>query len=327
MDPTQISEEELPFKRLLSVLDHKRPVFVQAHDYPDHDAVACAFSLMELLTLQGFDVQMCYSGLLQSNSLERAVADLAIPLEKARELGMGDDAQIILVDGFVGSKNVSDVPGEIIGVIDHHQAPSQPDVAFFDIRPHYGSCSTMLYEYFHQMGVEPRKDVATALLMGIMMDTAFMTRGVTEHDLAAFSSLYFKGDWQHATRILRNSLSVKDLVVFREAINLCTTVHSFAFIPLPTQCSPEVMALVADFFLGLLELDFVVVLMPDRNEYRISVRSENEQWPADVIIRQAMQGMGYGGGHVHMGGGVIPHELFPGEQRIRARFVQALGLE
>ena len=46
--------------------------------------------------------------------------------------------------------------------------------------------------------------MATALLMGIMMDTAYMTRGVAAVDLAAFSGLFFMGDWESAAYILRN---------------------------------------------------------------------------------------------------------------------------
>jgi nanoRNase/pAp phosphatase (c-di-AMP/oligoRNAs hydrolase) len=87
------------------------------------------------------------------------------------------------------------------------------------------------------------------------------------------------------------------------------------------------MALVADFFLGLREIHFAVVLEPDRDVYRLSVRSEDNARPADVVIRRALDGIGSGGGHVHMGGGSIPRDLFPGEQGLRNRFLRAMGRE
>jgi hypothetical protein len=44
-----------------------------------------------------------------------------------------------------------------------------------------------------------------------------------------------------------------------------------------------------------------------------------------MLIRKAIHGIGSGGGHMHMGGGSIPGELFPGEQAVRQRFIQAMG--
>ena len=36
-----------------------------------------------------------------------------------------------------------------------------------------------------------------------------------------------------------------------------------------------------------------------------SLRSEAAQWPADDIARQILHGIGFGGGHAEMAGGVI----------------------
>ena len=156
-----------------------------------------------------------------------------------------------------------------------------------------------------------------------MMDTGFMTRGVSEPDLDAFTELFFKGDWRMGSRLLKNSLSLRDLGLFREAINACVVAGDFCFVPVTKECTQEVMALVADFFLGLREISFVVVVEPDREEYRLSVRSEDSDRPADVIIRTALDGIGAGGGHIHMGGGSIPRDLYPGEEGLRKRFVEA----
>jgi nanoRNase/pAp phosphatase (c-di-AMP/oligoRNAs hydrolase) len=151
-----------------------------------------------------------------------------------------------------------------------------------------------------------------------------MTRGVHKIDLEAFSELFFRGDWETASRLLKNSLSLNDLSVFREAINECVVAGDFCYVPLDKEISPEVMALVADFFLGLREIHFVVVVVGDRDEYRVSVRSEDARRPTDVVIRRALDSIGSGGGHVHMGGGSIPRDLYPGEEGLRKRFISAL---
>ena len=142
-------------------------------------------------------------------------------------------------------------------------------------------------------------------------------------DLEAFSDLFFRGDWQLGSRLLKNSLSLRDLGLFREAINACVVAGDFCYVPVTKECTQEVMALVADFFLGLQEIHFVVVVAPAREEFRLSVRSEDSSRPADVIIRRALNGIGSGGGHLHMGGGSVPLDLYPGEEGLRKLFVEA----
>jgi nanoRNase/pAp phosphatase (c-di-AMP/oligoRNAs hydrolase) len=312
-------------QELISVLDRDRPIVIQAHDFPDHDAVASAFALSKLLESNGLDSILCYGGQLQSASLDEAIRNLEIPISATADLDVDGTAQVIVVDGFVGNKNIRSLPGEIVGVIDHHSPPTEPDCKYWDIREHYGSCCTILYEYYKISSTALSRRVATALLMGLMMDTAFMTRGVTPIDLEAFSTLFFEGDWETGSRLLKNSLSLNDLSTFREAINSCVVADDFCFVPVQKECTAEVMALVADFFLNLREIHFVAVVEPERDEYRLSVRSEDASRPSDVVIRRALDGIGAGGGHVHMGGGSIPRDLFPGEEGLRKRFLEALG--
>ncbi|MFP4643524.1 MAG: DHH family phosphoesterase [Spirochaetales bacterium] len=312
---------------LCSHLDANRRVVIQAHDFPDHDAVASGFGLAFLLEKRGFEPVLCYGGSIQSDSLSEAIKLMGIPIGSCKHAGLDDSVQLILVDGFMGNRNMTGLPGTVVGVIDHHTPPEEPDCPYHDVRPDYGSCSTVIFEYFQAADAPLKKNIATMLLMGLMMDTAFMTRGVAPVDLEAFSTLFFQGDWETGSRLLKNSLSLSDLGLFREAINSCEVADDFAFVPLQQECSAEAMALVADFFLGLREIQFVVVVEPDRDEYRLSVRSEDDIRPSDVIIRRALNGIGAGGGHVHMGGGSIPRELFPGEQGLRKRFLLALGKE
>ncbi|MFP4113084.1 MAG: DHH family phosphoesterase [Spirochaetota bacterium] len=311
------------YSDLLGGLDRERSVVIQAHDFPDHDAVGAAFALAHLLRRDGIEAQLSYGGTVQSASLNEEIETLKIPIQAASDVGIADDAQVIIVDGFVGNSNISGLPGEIYGVIDHHSPPIEPATRFHDIREDFGACCTIVYGYFKETGVEPSGNVATALLIGLMMDTGFMTRGVSEPDLEAFAELFFKGDWRMGSRLLKNSLSLRDLGLFREAINACVVAGDFCYVPVTKECTQEVMALVADFFLGLRELSFVVVVEPDREEYRLSVRSEDTARPADVIIRKALDGIGAGGGHIHMGGGSIPRDLFPGEEGLRKRFIEA----
>jgi nanoRNase/pAp phosphatase (c-di-AMP/oligoRNAs hydrolase) len=310
---------------LIIHLDPERPVMVQAHDFPDHDAVATGYSLAELLRAKDFDVTLCYGGSIHSESLRDAIAALDITISSVSEVDWhGQIPQLVVVDGFTGNGNIRGVEADLVGVIDHHVPPRAAECPFADIRSDYGACSTILFEYYREEGLEPTGVVATALLLGVMMDTAFMTRAVSPVDLQAFTSLFRNGDWETAARLLRNSLSLSDLAAFRQAIEACLVARDFAYIALPGEFTPEVMALIADFFLGLREIHFVVVVSGDRDEYRISVRSEDHQRPCDVVIQHALAGIGAGGGHMHMGGGSIPRGLYPGDEGLRKRFLDTI---
>ena len=312
------------FPQLVEALDPTLPVVVQAHDFPDHDAVSTAYGLSVLLQRSGFTVQLGYGGILQSDSLKDAIRELKIPISQVGELDLTDETQLIVVDGFVGNTNITGVPGRLVGVIDHHVMRSTVKIPFTDIREDYGSCATIIYDYYRCAGVPLSREVATSLLIGVMMDTAFMTRGVCEADLEAFGVLFRRGDWQSAARLLRNSLSLGDLAAFRQAIDACVIARDFAFIALPGEYTSEVMALVADFFLQLREITFVTVVSGDRDVYRLSVRSEHRSMPCDAVITDALSGIGSGGGHIHMGGGAIPRDLFPGNEGLRKRFIARL---
>lgn len=310
---------------LFAHLDVERPVVVQAHDFPDHDAVASAFAVYVLMSDAGYVAHLCYGGQIQSNSLHDAIEALGIPIASCSELRLREKPQLIVVDGFAGNSNVAGFDADLVGTIDHHPPPYTPTHGYVDIRDTYGSCSTILYDYLREAEIEIDGRLATALLMGLMMDTAFMTRGVSEADLDAFDRLFRVGDWRLATRLLKNSLSLSDLVTFRQAIDACVVEQDFAFVSLQGAITAEVMALIADFLMGLREIEFVVVVSGDRDEHRISVRSEDQNRPCDVIIHDALRGIGSGGGHMHMGGGSVPIDLYPGDEGLRRRFVQAQG--
>ena len=313
-------------RELLAHCDIERPVVVQAHDFPDHDAVASAFAVYVLMRNAGYTVHLCYGGQIQSDSLRDAIEALGIPITSCSELSFHKPPQLIVVDGFFGNSNVVGFDADLVGTIDHHPPPCTPTHGYADIRDTYGSCSTILYEYLRRAEIEIDARLATALLMGLMMDTAFMTRGVSDADLDAFGHLFRCGDWRLATRLLKNSLSLSDLATFRQAIDACVVAGDFAFVSLQGGVTVEVMALIADFLLGLREIEFVVVVGGDRDEHRISVRSEDQNRPCDLVIHAALRGIGGGGGHMHMGGGSVPLDLYPGDEGLRRRFLQAQGV-
>ena len=103
-----------------------------------------------------------------------------------------------------------------MAVIDHHLVKSPDDVLYNDIRSEYGACSTIIYSYFQELKLEIPRDICTALLAGLLMDTAQMSRGVCQADLIAYSNLYTRADIHFVNSNLRNYIQKKDLNFYKK---------------------------------------------------------------------------------------------------------------
>ena len=135
-------------KTFLEQLKSYPRVVIQAHDFPDHDAISSAFALSYLLQSQGIESIMVYHGLIDRISIHRMIELLHINIHKACDVDLLPEDKLILVDGCVGEKNVTDLIGEEIAVIDHHEVTVAQGLSYVDVRPHYGATATILFEYF-----------------------------------------------------------------------------------------------------------------------------------------------------------------------------------
>ncbi len=306
---------------LISCLAAYRPVAVQTHDYPDIDAVASAWGLASLLRRRGFPVVCCYRGELRSRSLRILVDELGIALSQAHE----DEPkrQLIVVDGSPGNGNVSLVAGELVAVLDHHCKSGEAVAPFLDLRPELAACSTMIYGYWKEAGLEPPGDIATALLAGIQSDTDFLSRSCSDEDFAAYASLYRAGDWQLASRVVRTALDMGELGLIIAALGEARVQDGILFAFVRGPCGQEALAVLAEFALRAEELSAAVVAVEDEIGIHISVRSKSPIVSAFGLVRSALEGIGSSGGHSHSAGGVVPKDMNPGEDALREKFFKA----
>jgi nanoRNase/pAp phosphatase (c-di-AMP/oligoRNAs hydrolase) len=301
-------------------------VVIQPHDHPDHDAAAAAFGLSKLLSRFGFAPRLLHRGRVRSHSLNAMIAELAIPLERIREaLPQGlEDAPCIIVDGSPANVNAHPITSRLVGVVDHHPNPGVLPYPFVDIRTSYGSCSTLIADYWLDAGLDPDRDTATALLMGIQMDTDFLSRRVSPADLEAHHRLFFRSDWEFGTRVVKASLSIADLPAFEYAVSHSRTRGPLFFTVLPMDCSQELISIMADFFLRLKEISVTVIVENGGGRAHVSVRSRAVDISAGAVVKHALAGIGEGGGHDHMAGGVIRSVACPNEKALFDRFVEAV---
>ena len=295
----------MSFNDLLLEMKKEERVFIQTHNYPDHDAVASAFALHYLLSTMRISSTIIYDGSIQRDSLQQMIDDLGIDISHFNTIEMTLKDKIIIVDGCKWNKNVTDLIGDEVGLIDHHQVTKPDDVPFADIRSTYGACSTILYEYFLKYKTSIPKDVATALIIGINMDTALLTRGVNIKDIEAYANLYSLADIPLQNRILRNYIQTKDLSFYKYAIDNIQIEKEVAYCYFPEGCNQNLLAILGDFFLALEEVEFVILCAKNNGSINFSVRSERREWNAAIILQQALKGIGFGGGHSDMAGGII----------------------
>jgi nanoRNase/pAp phosphatase (c-di-AMP/oligoRNAs hydrolase) len=291
---------------LINCAKKYKSVYIQTHNFPDHDALAAAFGMKTLLGYFGVESHIIYDGDITRASLANMVKKLGIAAHKVREIDDAAGAAVIMVDGCRGNKNMKELKNSfLIGVVDHHDTSHVEDIPFIDIRPACGSCSTIIYTYFEALAVPIDRVTATALMIGLCVDTAILMRNITSDDVKAYFSLFSRADNEFVQSMVRNCIEAADLSYFKYAIENIKIEDGAAFCFLKNGCSQNLLGIMADFFLALEEVVFVMLCAEYEGKVIFSLRSENKDWNAANIIQELLNGRGFGGGHHNMAGGVI----------------------
>ena len=310
---------------LVKLLQKEEHIYIQTHNYPDHDAVASAFALQEFFSHFGIKSHLTFDGDIQRDSLSDMISSLNIDIKNISKYNMTESDKIVIVDGCKGNKNVTDLIGDEIGVVDHHQVDKAEDVPFNDIRPEFGACSSVIFSYFKEHNITIPQNIASALLIGINMDTSLLTRGVSEADIYAYSLLYTLSDVRLVNSILRNFIQQKDLEFYKEAIDKVLISNGVAYCYFSNGCNQNMLGILGDFFLALKEVDFVVLLAKNNDKINFSLRNESSVWNCSTIIQSALKGIGFGGGHSDMAGGIINDISLFDESKVYNKFMELLN--
>lgn len=308
---------------LKDFIERVRPLprlVIQAHDFPDHDAVSSSFAFAELLAHFGVKTTLVYNGLIDRISLQNMIDWLEIPIRPWREAGLTEADKIITIDGCIGEKNVLDLPGEEIAVIDHHQVRPPPSLWYQDVRPDYGACASILHEYYGALGVPMPPKVATALQVGLAIDTANLTRGFQQADVRAFAHFHEIADQTLIHQICRNSLLRSEVVFYRQLLESLKVQDGIAFAWMAEGCPKNMLGMMGDFLMAVHEIDTTILAAPAGEVIQLSLRSEHPQVNVGRVVKEllAEQRIGFGGGHAHMAGGIVQRASFdvpnPAEQ-------------
>jgi nanoRNase/pAp phosphatase (c-di-AMP/oligoRNAs hydrolase) len=304
--------------RLQRLLKSTDRVTILTHPNPDPDAMGAAIGLAKLAEWADADPTIQYPGEIRhhENRSFRTVLDLDLEqVEHADDLA---SETVVLVDhneprGFQGAERV-----QPMAVVDHHPGSGEGR-SFTDVRPEYGAASTIVAEYFQELGADPDPDddsaettaltppVASGLLYGILADTAHLTNGATPAEFDASSYLSLGVDEDLLDRIANPQVDAETLDVKATAIADRTVRAPFAVSHVGEISNVDAIPQAADELLTLEGVTAVVVSGKKNGTLHLSGRSRDDRVHMGRIIGDVLDDipMSGGGGHARMGGGQI----------------------
>lgn len=302
---------------------------MQTHNFPDPDALAAAYGMQGFLKANGVLSTICYAGNIEKNSTKRMIEEFGIETFHIKQLPhMKKEDYIVTIDAQKYNSNITDFVGNEVACIDHHPTMIPCNYEYSDIRI-CGACCSIVTSYYIESETTMDMNIATALLYGIKMDTDSFNRGVTDFDIAMFAYLHKIADNQKITTMYNNNMEIEDLYAYGEAIKNIKIYDNVGFAKISFDCPDALIAMISDFILGLDVVELSVVYAVRDGGYKFSVRNETETYHAGTITQKALEGLGGGGGHFTMAGGVIIKEyveklgMYP-DFEIRTRFLNAI---
>jgi nanoRNase/pAp phosphatase (c-di-AMP/oligoRNAs hydrolase) len=306
-EATGADGDELPVRLLATLRELSGPLLVVAHDNPDPDAIASAIGLARVADVVGVPADPCYGGEIAHQENRALVNLLDLSLSTFDDIDLDDYDGVALVDHSRAGINDS-LPEEhpVDIVVDHHPPRGPVAGEFVDIRPDAGATSTLIEEYLSRFGVEPGRELATALLYGIRIDTKDFTRSTSIPDFEAAASLSPFADESTLERVESPSVSQETLRVLANAIEGRDVRGSTVASCVGEISDRDTLAQAAE---RLLDLDGVTVTFVygymDGVIYA-SARSRGADLDVGELLRDALDPVGSAGGHATMAGAQVP---------------------
>lgn len=278
--------------------------FLVQHD-PDPDAIASALALRAVLG-RGDEVPILTCGRVTRPENRRLVAELGIDIERISARALAKRKNLILVD--VQPPYFDGLLDNVAAVIDHHPHTEPFRARFKDVRPTYGANATIATEYL--LAADDTlltREMATALLYGIITDTKSLSRAASDDDLEKFAYLFTRADHALLRRIQHPSYPRATLRRFGLALQHATVQRGLAHVHLGRLPADQehIVAQLADFCLGMEGAQIAVVSGLFQDRFVLSARALSSSAKLGPRLREAFGNYGSAGGHAVMAKAVI----------------------
>lgn len=285
-------------------------IVIQCHNYPDADTIASGYGIYCYLTFHKKKPRLIYGGnkKISKSNLLIMIEKLCIPIEYAEKLEEKPEL-LITVDCVHGESNAADFEAENYAAADHH-ASVYAKSPMYDIRPSYGSCSSVIAVLLNEAGYDfnANEKLATALYYGLYTDTDEMKElsHPADRDLRDFAK-YSKAVF---SLLINSNLSLSELRIAGDALNRinCNNSHCCAVV-CAEECDPNILGFISDLIIKVDTVKASVVCCKVSGGIKFSVRSCVKEINAAELAEFIAENIGSGGGHCDKAGGFINMRL------------------
>lgn len=302
-------------------------------DFPDPDALSCAWTYKLIAQQYGIQCDIVYAGALshQENIALVKLTGLPVqrcPVETAKNKDLSSVYQgCALIDNqgttsaLLAVIQAARIP--IAAVIDHHSLQGNLNAEFTDIRPHIRATATILTQYLQagllklDSSIGEHVKCATALMHGLRSDTDAL-RQAQEEDFLAAAYLSRFCDTQLLSAVLQASRSKRVMDVIERSLRNRFVQNNFSIsgVGYLRYDDRDAIPQAADFLLTEENVHTAVVygIVHDEDEdlevVTGSLRTNKLTLDPDEFIKEAFgqdaSGRFFGGGRSQAGGFEIP---------------------
>ncbi len=280
---------------------------------PDPDSIASGVALKLYAKRMGVDADIIYDGVVGLPENVALINLLDARLIEAGEVNLERDYQWTALVDVATAANCALPDGKIPTiVIDHHIVPESEVkgnlVAIFPV----ASTSTIMTNFLRYAKIQIDPVTATALMMGLLTDTMWLTRKLTPIDLETFQ---FLSDVMDRTlfqriRMVSSHPSPEHIELLGRALRASKTKGDFRFVYLGEVDNRESIAIVADYLLSYEGPNTVITCGKIENNIYVSARTRLDTLHLGKLMKDAFSDIGTGGGHAKMAGATIPLRAF-----------------
>jgi nanoRNase/pAp phosphatase (c-di-AMP/oligoRNAs hydrolase) len=261
----------------------------------DPDSMASAMALKRLLWRKVRSVTIAHFNEIRRFDNLSMVRLLEIPLEKLLSVRNQYFTKTVLVDGQpYHHEAFSSLKYDV--VIDHHPKIIPVKAPFVDIRPEYGATASIMTEYLRSARIRPSSRLATALIYAIRVDTRNFETEAVDQDVKAFRFLFQLANLNLLRKIEVSEMGVDQLHYFQKALETKRVVGEKIFSYLGQVDSPDILVLVADFFMKCHDLSWVIVSGVCQKTLVVVLRNDGSKKHAGTLAAKAFGRFGSAGG-------------------------------
>jgi nanoRNase/pAp phosphatase (c-di-AMP/oligoRNAs hydrolase) len=294
------NETKQNFKKLMEMVQPDDSVLFLMQGSPDPDAIASAMALREILERTKGLAKSAFASteIIRRQQNKEMMQALHLHIRLISQIDLSSYRLIALLDAqpsFFKEELKALIKPHI--VLDHHPRNGEWQAELTDVRPQYGSLSTMMTEYLLCAKVKIPKILHTALLYGIKTDTDNFDRDTIAEDINAYTYHTRHANMQLIRRIELNQTPVSYLKYFDYAFHHMKNFRGRRICFLGQVESPDVCVQIADFYLHLIGTNYVVVAGLINDRLIIIFRSDGYRQNCGAVAQKACGLIGQGGGH------------------------------